>query len=268
MSRTKPDWAKTIVPWRIKEDIWRLWALGYTVSETSRYFDSHTDSHILGPFSRNTISKVRDELLRLPQELEEKLLKDMPEVKDLVMTRKPDLKGARWHKNSSMQGSPEVRSEQEPAVNEAKEMHFEHLFELVKAWQNEIGFRLPLPKQRFYVVFPIAFTIEDTSPVGYYEKGSLRWQLGYDGAVEVWFQIERQVLFRYLRFHLSNTRLWETFENLKQNISQALKDAASGDKDKMIIVRDATILAADMFDQLEMVLAKGTFTGKCPACSY
>ncbi|MFC1910804.1 hypothetical protein ACFLXC_05960, partial [Chloroflexota bacterium] len=88
INSNKPNWTETCVPWHVKEKIWGLWALGYTITQTANYFSSNADNYSNGPFSRNTISKVRNELFKLPVELEEKLLDELPVVRFLLDTRK------------------------------------------------------------------------------------------------------------------------------------------------------------------------------------
>ena len=88
MKKSKPEWALTNVPWRIKKEVWRFWALGYTVSETSRVFDLDAERYKGAPLARSTISKVRNELLKLPEALVQELVNEQPEVRGLVNAKR------------------------------------------------------------------------------------------------------------------------------------------------------------------------------------
>lgn len=88
MKRAKPSWTITNVTWETKKLIWKHWASGETVSETARYFEEHIDSHAV--YSRHTISRVRDELIKLPVSKLIQLLSELPEVEDFVKEIRPD----------------------------------------------------------------------------------------------------------------------------------------------------------------------------------
>ncbi len=90
MKQAKPSWKKTNVPWEIKKVIWQRWALGDTEKETVQYFDCHRDEYQNAPGHRDTISKVRDELLELPIDLLEQVMNEVPETRQLVEEKRAD----------------------------------------------------------------------------------------------------------------------------------------------------------------------------------
>ena len=90
MRQPKPGWKKTNVSWEIRKVIWQRWALGDTEIETVHYFDRHRDEYPNAPGHRDTISKVRDELLELPIDLLEQAMNEVPEIRRLMEEKRPD----------------------------------------------------------------------------------------------------------------------------------------------------------------------------------
>ncbi len=84
VTRRKPSWAQTNVPWDIKKVIWQKWARGDTIAATQRFFELHAGENKGAPFDKETIQKVRNELRSLPDSLMERLLAEFPEVSSLV----------------------------------------------------------------------------------------------------------------------------------------------------------------------------------------
>lgn len=90
MRQVKPSWAKTNVSWEIKEVIWQRWSLGDTEIETIHYLDRHRAEYPNAPGHRDTISKVRDELLELPVDLQQQVMNEVPEIRHLIEEKRPD----------------------------------------------------------------------------------------------------------------------------------------------------------------------------------
>ena len=90
MRQPKPSWKKTNTPWEIEKVIWLRWALADTEIQTTYYLDGHRDEYPNAPGHRDTISKVRDELLAMPVELLDRLAEEMPELEPLIIKNRPD----------------------------------------------------------------------------------------------------------------------------------------------------------------------------------
>ena len=156
-----------------------------------------------------------------------------------------------------------------PLIVEAKRKHFERLSKLIMTWQSQLGFK-PKPSERYSVsIFPVKFKAQDAVAGSHEEKyfPYLRWQVAEDGAVDVWFLVEEDVLFQYLRLHIQSQRLWQNFEDLKNYLARGIREVAPLEEGRFIHVEEADALAADIFNELEIALAReGVFSGKCPAC--
>ncbi len=83
----KAGWAKTYVPWDIKKVIWQLFAKGATRAGIIRYFERHQDEYKDAPLDTKTINKVKKELDNMPDDLKNKLITELPEVKSLIYKR-------------------------------------------------------------------------------------------------------------------------------------------------------------------------------------
>jgi hypothetical protein len=92
MTNKKPQWTQTDVPWEIKKVIWLRWSLGDNVSAILRFLDLHRDKYSEAPQSRDTITRVKNELMKLPLGQILILIKEMPEIASFVQEKRPDLK--------------------------------------------------------------------------------------------------------------------------------------------------------------------------------
>ncbi len=88
MKQRKPSWLLTNVPWETKKSIWKLWESGTTISDTLAYLEMNPQGHPV--YSRHTISRVREELTKLPVSRIIQLLYELPEIKDFVKELRPD----------------------------------------------------------------------------------------------------------------------------------------------------------------------------------
>ena len=91
MGKNKPSWAKTNVSWEIRKLILQHWAKGQTINQTVTFFQLNSDSYKDAPVDRNTISKVLKELDSMPIALLQLLIKELPEVTQSVLERRPEL---------------------------------------------------------------------------------------------------------------------------------------------------------------------------------
>lgn len=156
---------------------------------------------------------------------------------------------------------------EDPLIIEAKRKHFEALYELIRNWKEELVFDVSGPLERYEITFPYAFRSEDNRGAGLYKKGPLCWCVKDDGDVDVRFEVEKASLFRCLRPHLPSESLWQSFEQLKQELAEGIKQAASSQNRKSTFVRKSYELVYKIVTELDIALdRKGVFPGKCEAC--
>ncbi|MGB6872721.1 MAG: hypothetical protein WBE46_01025 [Dehalococcoidia bacterium] len=77
-------WRKSRVPWDTKKVIWQRYARGESLENIRIYLELHQDELRGVPFDRATIKKVIDELREMPNELKDKLISELPEIKSVV----------------------------------------------------------------------------------------------------------------------------------------------------------------------------------------
>ena len=95
MKQQKPSWLLTNVPWETKKSIWKLWESGVIISDTLTYLEKNPQGHPV--YSRHTISRVREELTKLPVSKIIQLLSELPEIKDFVIELRPDYVAQELH---------------------------------------------------------------------------------------------------------------------------------------------------------------------------
>ncbi len=88
MKRQKPSWLLTNVPWETKKTIWKLWESGVTISGTLAYLEENPQEHPV--YSRHTIGRVREELMKLPVSKFIQLLSELPGIEAFVKELRPD----------------------------------------------------------------------------------------------------------------------------------------------------------------------------------
>lgn len=154
-------------------------------------------------------------------------------------------------------------------IEEARKKHNEDICQLIQQWKEQLVTEIPAYSGilgRYEPIFPIRFKKEDNIPGGYWVKGPLHWYVREDGIINVWFSVEDNPLFTCLKSHLPSKKVWLSFEKLKQKLGEGIRQAASTDKARGVVVSDAISLASDVADELTIALAKRIFPGKCEAC--
>ena len=96
------------------------------------------------------------------------------------------------------------------------------------------------------------------------QKNLLRSQIDCE-EVTIQFPVENEVLFECLRNHLPNEKLWHSFEELKLLLSELQKQPASP-QENSFLVKKTVDTACTTYQELELVLVKHVFPGKCIAC--
>lgn len=91
MEIEKSNWKLTNVNWEVSKVIWSRWALGDTVKATKTFLELHSEDYPSAPLDRTTITKVREEISRMPIEICRKLIREVPETRYLVSMGRPDL---------------------------------------------------------------------------------------------------------------------------------------------------------------------------------
>ena len=126
MTTKRPDWVKTNVPWEIKKEIWACWALGDTVEKTVISFQLNDKAKGKYDIHRDTISKVRQELLELPIVLLTKLIREKPETKYLIDQERPEVKGQLKSEVDAAQTTGKIRiyDREDPVMVDARRQHF------------------------------------------------------------------------------------------------------------------------------------------------
>ncbi|MFC1939924.1 hypothetical protein ACFLXO_04485 [Chloroflexota bacterium] len=155
-------------------------------------------------------------------------------------------------------------------IDEARKQHYEELHQLIQQWKEQLVHEVSVPHRTHIAAFPTAFGYSDVKanmgPFNHHTKGSLYWYFDKEGKVKVWFSVEDESMFRCLRPHLPNKKLWQLFEELKNRLAKGIMEAASTKEGKRIPVRDSLSLASEIADELEIALAKKVLSGKCEAC--
>ncbi len=189
MTSRKPSWMKTNAPWDIRVVIWQHWAQGDTIQKTIHFFELHKDEYEKAPMDRNTISAIKDELIVLPIELMLKLVKDVPEVKQLILEHRPDLQG-------KLEVS-DIIDNQTFITAVAKLRHSEELIGVSERLQNELS----IPRLLWYWL-PTMFNYDK------YDTSLNEWLERYATLLTVWDMSEPIVsdtdplIFRSLISHL------------------------------------------------------------------
>lgn len=144
--------------------------------------------------------------------------------------------------------------------------HSEKLGELIQEWKDQLVFNIPEPLGGYGLRFPTTFTTEDNHGPGIYPpKGSLCWEVKHDRTVDVWFPVEHQPLFPYLKYHLTVEELWKTFGDLKHRLSETIKKVASVEDHTTVVASNVLRLASQIAEALEIEIIKG-ISGICPLC--
>ncbi|MHA2068478.1 MAG: hypothetical protein ACXABY_29295 [Candidatus Thorarchaeota archaeon] len=151
--------------------------------------------------------------------------------------------------------------------------HNEELHQLIQQWKDQFVFEVNHSFggiARYEPVFPMSFKIEDVRLDGarykHRVRGAFHWCIEQDGTIDVWFSVEKRALFRCLRPHLANRKLWQSFEKLKDELTEGIRQASLAQENQGFFVRDALSLATEVADELEIALAKRIFPGNCEAC--
>ncbi len=93
MNSEKPSWASTNLSCRTILKIWELQAYGYNIDKTDIYLQQHPNEYPDYPNSRDTVSKVRKDLKKIPIELARDLVQVKPIIKVWLEDKKPEWKG-------------------------------------------------------------------------------------------------------------------------------------------------------------------------------
>ena len=111
-------------------------------------------------------------------------------------------------------------------------------------------YQVPNRLGREETIFPTSFSPVDTKLAGataiHLIKGPLNWYIDEKGSVTVWFTVESRPLFRCLPPHLPNENLWQSFEELKQELADGIKQVISIPGTNRASVNDALSLASDI----------------------
>jgi len=262
VSKLKPKWVKTDIPKDTKIKLWRImrdnptydsWSEG--IANLQYGLDEKDDKYV--KTSRDTYKSLQEEIRKMP--ISEVLL--LPaDLRVWVQELRPDT-----------QCKSEVgTTEQDSLVLEARKKHYQDLLQLLQRWKEELVFEVRGFLGKYETVFPTSFKAEDacldSASGNYWVKGPLHWYIDKDGAVDVWFSVEELALFRCLKPHLSNQKLWQSFEELKGKLAEGIKQASLTQARRGVFVHDALWLASVVADELEIAIAKRWFAGRCEAC--
>lgn len=125
--------------WDVKVKIWERQALNDNIAATQRHFEHNAgeEGYPEYPPDRNTIRKIREELLKLPPEL---VLKLPPEVKTFVISKRPEMKEKleRLRQDSYQQTGRQLTDANYLRVRTQRE-HFRLLREVINVLVGEIG---------------------------------------------------------------------------------------------------------------------------------
>ena len=126
MTRMKPSWSKTNVPWETKVVIWTQMARGKTITDIVQFLELNSDKYKNAPLDRSTISKVEKELSNLPKSQLLRLLQESPELEDFVLEIKPELAtiikdtSSEIVESSSKQRDSDIFNKTDKIINETK----------------------------------------------------------------------------------------------------------------------------------------------------
>jgi hypothetical protein len=231
-TRPKP----TIVDWKVKVKVWQsLVRNPRNITAICRDIESHTGDEDLAKYAldRATVKRICKELPILPSSLVGDL---PPEVQEYV------------------------------SIFEEREKHGEDLRKLVQEWKSQLALDVADVFTRYDINFPSSFRKEDVLSSGHYWKGGLHWLVGPDGTIEVRFPAERNPLFPLLKVHLPSKELWNSFDKLKKHLRETLEEAASNEENVVVTLKSPLTLVCQIVDELDRVLAKRMFPGKCEIC--
>jgi hypothetical protein len=153
----------------------------------------------------------------------------------------------------------------DPLIVEDKRKHLDKMRELMKKWKEQLTTEVAEPLGGYVPNFPTQFTKEDNNGPAIYEpRGSLCWEVNRDNSVNVWFLVEHDPLFPYLREHLSESEIWSIFDDIKQELTKAISEIASSGKKTQ--VENMLQLTNDIAEILETEIERVTIPGNCLLC--
>jgi len=158
-------------------------------------------------------------------------------------------------------------SNQDELIIDAKRKHIRDINKLIQTWKDQLVFKVAEPLGGYEVVFPMRFTKEDNMGPGKYgPKGNLCWEIRKDKTIRVWFLVEHESGFSYLKEHLTNEQLWKDFNDMKMLLSQEVAEVTETNETALERARNIQELAYNLVIALEEILARGIPPGSCSIC--
>ena len=161
----------------------------------------------------------------------------------------------------------EKPSVSDPIIVAEREKHYQALHKIVQDLKDN----LVLETNDFFNSYDIRFQRDFTAEAWQLNtphQMGINWFIDQSGNLAVWFPVEDDTLFPCLREHLDGDEIWVLFSDLKKEITERIKRAASMQKgQRMRYSSEIDSLTCRIADKLSIILARGNyFSGRCQSC--
>ncbi len=140
--------------------------------------------------------------------------------------------------------------------------HVEDMRKVVRQWTKQLYYA-DTQEEADILYIPNLFRPIDGT-FGPHQRGDVKWRVGSDGSVELWFEMEEHRLFGAVREHLKDTELLEHYEEFKSCLADGVSKASR--ERKTIDVGSNAHLLNQVREETETLLESHRFPGRCPKC--